>query len=133
MNTTLQFFTAFSQEETDLLWGQGVCMDDWDYAIVCDPDILEEEEYEEVESKWVYFDHIAEVDRHWDRIDHGDGSYSMAIPWEKGGYMDVSTTKKRYTCKEYSIDRLLTGCCSNTWYLIQWNGEKKAIGVAYHA
>ena len=25
---------------------QGVSMDDWDYAIICSPDVLEEEEYE---------------------------------------------------------------------------------------
>jgi len=33
----------------------------------------------------------------------------------------------------YWLDRLLTGCCRNRWFLVYWEGIPKTVGVAYHA
>jgi hypothetical protein len=30
------------------------------------------------------------------------------------------------------LGRLLTGCCANRWYKVQWDGQEVALGVAYH-
>lgn len=32
-----------------------------------------------------------------------------------------------------AVDRMLTGCCHNQWFSIQWNGEPAVVGVSYHA
>ena len=34
---------------------------------------------------------------------------------------------------QWTLDRMLIGCCSNTWYLAEIRGTKYAIGIAYHA
>lgn len=144
MRTNIEFISCdyqgvtFTKEEIDHLWSQGVNMDDWDYAIICSPDVLEEEEYEEVENEWVFFSHIPENEREQFIIreysDRNGNSYrTYDVDFSKGNYEPVTKTYKRYICKEYNLDRILTGCCSNKWYLIEWKGEKKAIGVAYHA
>jgi hypothetical protein len=41
----LELATEFTKEETDYLWSVGVCLDDWNFAIVGEPDILEEQEH----------------------------------------------------------------------------------------
>lgn len=37
----LEFVTEFSQEETDYLWSVGVTLDDWNFAIIGGPEILD--------------------------------------------------------------------------------------------
>lgn len=44
-----------------------------------------------------------------------------------------TTCKKVIQCRVNGLSRLLTGCCDNTWYLINFRGKDVAIGVAYHA
>lgn len=130
----IEFHTKFDRETTDKLWDQGVCMDDWDYAIICPPDVVVEEEYPYEESEWEWFPFVEEKDRVWEKVQTSETSWHYRGPdFSKGHYVTKEVKKKRWTCPEYDLDRMLTGCCSNTWYLIEWNGEKKAIGVAYHA
>jgi hypothetical protein len=40
----LELVTEFSKEESDYLWSVGVCLDDWNFAIIGEPEILEERE-----------------------------------------------------------------------------------------
>jgi len=129
---------SFTRSEIDHLWEQGVTMDDWDYAIICTPHILEEETYEEEELEFVFFPHIPEHEREQyitkEYIDiKGVICKTFDLDFTKGKYQKVIKTYKRYNCIDYNLDRMLTGCCRNTWYLIEWEGEKKAIGVAYHS
>lgn len=133
MNITIQFVTEFSREDTDALWELGVNMDDWDYAIICPPEVVQEEEYEDTETNWVWNDHVPEDQRVWPRIKDRHAYYYGDTPYDKGGYITTNVMRKRWICPEYALDRMLTGCCSNKWYLIEWKGEKKAIGIAYHA
>jgi hypothetical protein len=95
-----------TKEEVDALWDLGVNMDDWDYMILADPDILEEEEVDTLESE-----------------------YSEA----KGGWIQEERKKIRFYPKDWQMERLLTGCCDNVWYKVGFRGEEMAIGVAYHA
>jgi hypothetical protein len=129
---------SFTRSEIDHLWNQGVNMDDWDYAIICTPHILEEETYEAEGQEFVFFPHIPENEREQyitkEYIDHRGLTYkTYDVDYSKGEYQKVIKTYKRYNCIDYNLDRMLTGCCHNEWYLIEWNSEKKAIGVAYHA
>ena len=34
--------------------------------------------------------------------------------------------------EDYQLDRLLGGCCGNTWYQLIFRGETGIMGVAYH-
>jgi hypothetical protein len=47
----LELVTEFSKEESDYLWSVGVCLDDWNFAIVGEPDILEEQEHWKTKEK----------------------------------------------------------------------------------
>jgi hypothetical protein len=38
----IELVTEFTKEETDYLWSVGVDLDDWNFAIIGEPDILEE-------------------------------------------------------------------------------------------
>jgi hypothetical protein len=125
---------GFTEDQIDSLWDQGVDMDDWDCAIITDPDVLEEEEYEEEESKWEWFSSIPDGERVWPKEQLSETSWRiLGPPWDKGDYKTYIVKKKRWNCKHYELDRILTGCCSNKWYLIEWEGQPRAIGVAYHA
>ena len=43
-----EFYEELSPEDTEYLWGQDVCMDDWDYLVIThDIDQFEEREEEE--------------------------------------------------------------------------------------
>lgn len=105
----IEFFTdldSFSKEEIEYLWKVGVCLDDWDYMLFFPPEVLEEYEVEEE-----------------------DWSYEMK-EWE---YKRPMIKVKQYRPKDYNIDRLLTGCCNNKWYKINFRGAEIAIGIAYHS
>lgn len=39
----------------------------------------------------------------------------------------------RYIPCNWYLERMLTGCCDNTWYKVTYKGVDVAIGVAYHA
>jgi hypothetical protein len=93
-----------TKEEIEALWDLGVNMDDWDYMILADPDILEEEEVDTIE---------------YNEID--------------GAWIPVERKKIRFYPKNWQMGRLLTGCCDNVWYKVEFRGEEMAIGVAYHA
>lgn len=43
------------------------------------------------------------------------------------------TERTAWRAKDYTIDRLLTGCCDNKWYEAEIDGKKVAIGIAYHS
>jgi len=129
---------TFTKEEIEHLWNQGVCVDDWDYVIIYPPDIIEEEEYKEEEQEFVFFPHIPENEREQfivrEHTDYRGLTYkTYDVDFSKGDYQKVIKTHTRYNCIEWNLDRMLASCCSNRWYLIEWKGEKKAIGVAYHA
>jgi hypothetical protein len=81
-------------------------MDDWDYMILADPDILEEEEVDTFGLEY------SETEKRW-------------IPVER--------KKIRFYPKDWQMERLLNGCCDNVWYKVEFRGTKMAIGVAYHA
>lgn len=78
-------YSGFKENESELLWKQGVCLDDWDYLLVCPLDSVEK---------------------------NNDGELQP---------------------KEYGLERMLTGCCHNTWYIATFRGNEVAIGVAYHS
>lgn len=35
--------------------------------------------------------------------------------------------------RDVQLERLLTGCCANNWYRIEFRGGQKIIGIAYHS
>lgn len=76
-------------EEKDQLWGQDICMDDWDYMLLIDPDeLIEDDPTSEGLPKWL---------------------------------------------PVLQIERLLTGRCSNEWYVGTFRGKEYGIGIAYHS
>jgi hypothetical protein len=38
-----------------------------------------------------------------------------------------------YEQTEWTFDRIMVGCCSNSWYKATYRGAEYAVGVAYHA
>lgn len=101
---TILLATDLAVEQCDLLWKQNVDMDDWDYCFFFPPDTIREVEIER--------DVEVCIDHYW-------------------------TTKKQmvkeWVCDDYSIERILDRLSiSYRWYLVEWNGEKKALGVCYH-
>ena len=132
--TPILFATEFTREETDLLWSLGVDMDDWDYCFMFPPDILREEKVIEQETEWEWFPFVKEKDRVWPKEQVSEISWRyLDAPYDKGHYVQKDVERTYWRCDDWTIDGLLRGCCSNRWYLIEWNGEKKAIGLAYHA
>lgn len=77
-------------------------------------------------------------DSFWSQgVDLDDWDYMILIedPEEKilrknndGMYADG-----KFCPKDYDLERLLVGCCSNRWYKAKFREKKYAIGVAYHA
>lgn len=102
-----EFKTEFSKEESDSLWSQGVCLDDYDYALIT----YDLDQFEETDD--------LTVEHQWDE--------------ELKKYKNVAVPYKLIAPKDYDISRLLTGCCDNTWYKIKWNNQDAIIGLAYHA
>lgn len=46
----------------------------------------------------------------------------------------VDELEIEYAPKDYNIEKLLTGCCSNSWYKVtNFKGRRGVLGVAYHA
>lgn len=131
----IEFHDRFSREDTDALWDLGVCMDDYDYVlIVHDTSFLEEVQYEDTETEWEWFASVPESERVWPKEWLSPTSYRVLDPpYEKGRYVERKIIRTKYECQEYSMERLLTGSCSNKWYLVEWKGKQVAIGVAYHA
>mgnify|MGYP000193047713 CR=1 FL=1 len=102
-----EYRTEFSESESEYLWSAGVCLDDWDYAIITH-DLNEFEETDDMTTA--------------DEWDENSKSYkTVAVPF------------KLLAPKEYNLSRLLQGCCDNTWYKIKWQGKDAIIGLAYHA
>lgn len=95
--TLIGGYQHLTEEEVNSLRSQGVCLDDWDYMLICSNDILIESQREEDD-------------------------------YETGGTKIVT----RYEPKDNSLQGLLVGCCSNTWYKVSFRGKNLAIGVAYH-
>ncbi len=109
-------------------------MDDWDYAIITDPDVLESREREYEDTEWEWLSHIPEEKRVWPRIQLSETAWQYGdTPYDLGHYVVKTKISIEWQCLDWTLDRLLTGCCSNRWYQIEWKGEKRAIGVAYHA
>lgn len=105
----LRFYTKFSKEESDLLWAQNVCLDDYDYAIIT----YDLGEFEETDDLTV---------GPWEPRDENLKKYKpIAVPF------------KLLAPKDYTLARLLTGCCGNQWYRIKWDDKDAIIGLAYHA
>jgi hypothetical protein len=140
MKKSLEFISCdydgetFTREEIDLLWSHGVNMDDWDYAIITDPDVIQSREVEYEDTEWEWFPYVPEEERVWPREQISDTAWRyLGPPYDKGDYVKKKKISIEWECLDWTLDRLLTGCCSNTWYLIEWKGEKRAIGIAYHA
>jgi len=129
----IEFHTYFDRKTTDAMWEQGVNMDDWDYAIIAPAEVLSEEVYIDKDTEWEWFPYVKEEDRVFNKVPTGPNSYYTEFPTNKGEWVSRKVERKRYACIDYDLDRLLTGSCSNKWYLVNWNGTYKAIGVAYHA
>lgn len=96
--------TEFSREETDLLWAQNVDMDDWDICVLLPAEMIREvREMREVND------------------------------WVNGAYTTKMAEVHEWVCDDHPIDRLLERhSVSHRWYMVEWKGEKKALGVAYH-
>ena len=56
-----------------------------------------------------------------------DWDYMLVFEYNK------KTFKSDNSPVQYNIERLLNGCCSNTWYRLNFRGSEKIIGVAYHS
>jgi len=110
MQATVLTPDELTQEDIDSLWNQNVCMDDWDYIVFAPEDSITPVEYE---------DHEYEYDPHFPK------DWRMMVK--------VSISKIRYTQNEYVFDRILVGCCSNSWYRAEFRGQVYAIGIAYHS
>ncbi len=83
-----------TNQDDESLWQQGVNTDDWDYMLLCPPDVVHEvKKYDD-----------------WDK--------SEIIVFE---------------CKDWTLDRMLTGGSHNRWYRAKLRGKEWAIGIAYHA
>lgn len=80
-----------------------------------------------------------EVKDLWDKgVDLDDWDYIIVLPPEtlKESSIINFYTKEKETMFEQKIDRLdrlLTGSCADTWYKVEFRGELRALGVAYHA
>lgn len=99
----LEYRTKFNEQESDYLWSAGVSLDDWDYALIT----FDLEAFEEVDD--------------------------MTTEWDEKKKDWVAVPCKTFGPKEYTLERLLTGCCANRWHKIKWQGKDAIIGLAYHA
>lgn len=99
----IQLYTEFTQEELESLREQGVDLDDWDYAILVE-DVSQFEDHEFEDD--VYNEDTWKLER-------------------------ALVNEIRPNC--YTLERLLVGCCDNTWYRVTWKGKPVVIGFAYHA
>lgn len=73
----------------------------------------------------------------WDQgVNMDDWDYFILAPVDVLEEID-STDYDDKPCKKYvvpyELERLLTGCCNNTWYKASFRGVEYAVGVAYHA
>lgn len=76
-------------------------------------------------------------DRLWDQgVNLDDWDYAILASPDilRGEDFEGSDGKSRtvWTPKDYTIERLLSGCCDNTWYKAMIEGKEYAIGIAYH-
>ena len=44
----------------------------------------------------------------------------------------VKNDEGRWSVTDYTLERLLTGCCDNVWYKVKFRGRTCGIGIAYH-
>ena len=75
------------------------------------------------------------VEKLWNQsVDLDDWDY-LLITTDLDSFEEVEDEDGRITWSPTSstIERLLTGCCSNIWYKISWRGKKAMVGVAYHS
>ena len=63
-------------------------------------------------------------------VDLDDWDYAILAPPEA---VYLSESDHGLCPHEWTLDRLLVGCCSNHWYLAEIRGRKYAIGIAYHS
>lgn len=62
-----------------------------------------------------------------------DWDYMLVLPADVLHVETDEWGKPYWTTSDYDLQRLMTGCCDNTWYKIKYRGQTKALGVAYHA
>jgi len=82
------------------------------------------------------YDHITdkEVEYLWSQgVCLDDWDYMLLLPANCVRKSNDASGDSDYVPTGYTIERLLTGCCSNTWYVVNFRGKRQAIGVAYHA
>lgn len=129
---TLEFRTEFDEEESDILRNQGVDLDDWDYAIFAPVESIEPEQYEEEVTDWEWFPFVRPEHRVWEERAALDGSWHYREPSDRGHWVTRKELRTRWRCTDWDLERLLTGCYANRWYRVEWKGEIKAVGLAYH-
>lgn len=65
--------------------------------------------------------------------DHGvcmdDWDYMLIVPADEL----EQNSDGEWTPKDYQLERMLQGCCDNTWYKVEFEDGTYGVGVAYHA
>jgi len=75
------------------------------------------------------------IDSLWDQnIDMDDWDYMLFFAIEYAADFPLGWDKVHIEPSNYTISRLLTGCCRNRWYPVKdFFGKQGFLGVAYHA
>ena len=74
-----------------------------------------------------------DIDSFWNQnVCMDDWDYIVLAP-EKSIEQCEGAEGLEYNPTEYTLERILVGCCSNRWYSAMFRGKKYAVGVAYHA
>lgn len=79
-----------------------------------------------------------EADALWDQgVNMDDWDYILVLPLETIREVDATDWEgkpiREWEATDYTVERLLTGCCSNTFYKANFRGETVALGIAYHS
>lgn len=110
---TIELLEDLTVEQDRELAKQGVSMDDYDYIIVLDADLLESNSTVAHSAVWV--------------------------DDERLGFRETEETEAHPTRRRVNDDKdydlpwtLLRGCFANHWHIAQLNGSRVGIGIAYH-
>jgi len=66
-------------------------------------------------------------------VDLDDWDYAVFGPPEMVRLAKNDDGREYLEPTKWTYERILTGCCDNTWYLVNINGKEYALGMAYHA
>lgn len=60
-----------------------------------------------------------------------DWDYMLIIPADELSYYEACG-ETVYEPKGFYIEQMLRGCANNIWHKVQFRGEIRGVGVAYH-